>query len=74
MSSNANKLNKLNKLTFRVDQENSRHVHFTVFENGANTGSLVFDRGAFFHLCEYLLGMSNEANKPVFSLIRDDNR
>ena len=41
------------KLHIRIDDENQRHRHFTVFANGANCGRLCMERAeadAFFQI------------------------
>lgn len=38
---------KIGRLVLRIDDENDRHVHLTVFDQGANAGTLVVDRTTF---------------------------
>lgn len=38
---------KVGRLVLRVDDENDRHVHLTVFDQGANAGNLVVDRATW---------------------------
>jgi len=42
------------RFVFRVSERNPRHVHFTVFANGANCGNLVMTKDEFMNFCVYL--------------------
>lgn len=35
------------RIKLKITQQNDAHIHFTVFEDGANTGSLVFSTTGF---------------------------
>ena len=43
------------KITIRIDNVNTKHVRFTIFQDGANTGSLCMDREAGNNFVQALL-------------------
>lgn len=41
------KVGTIVKVRLRIDSEDVRHIHFTVFANGANCGTLTMERGEY---------------------------
>ena len=62
------------KYHFRVDKENKRHTHFTVFANGVNCGQLVMTQDEFWGIIASCMGDPVDAKFRVtwaFDVLRD---
>lgn len=62
------------KYHFRVDKENNRHTHFTVFANGENCGQLVMTGEEFWGIIAACMGDPVDAKFRVtwdFDVLRD---
>lgn len=49
----------MTNITIRIDSVNTKHVRFTIFQDGANTGSLCMDREAGNNFVQALLNSDN---------------
>ena len=55
------------RFRFRITDVNSRHIHFTVFANGVQAGSLVLTQDEFISLAAAM--MDRGANQGCFEIV-----